>query len=365
VTQIDPGQVRKLLIRSPNWVGDAVMCVPALREIRRIFCQAHISLLVRPWVRDVYAAVDFVDEILEYDSDGAHKGWMGFYRLVRELRRARFDLAILLQNAFGAALLAWTARIPLRVGYARDVRSPLLTHACRIDPAVRRIHQIYYYLGILSGVGLMEPRIWLQNGLRFSLALEVCESDQTAARALLRRHGAEPGRVIVALSPGAAYGSAKRWLSERYAAVADALVVQYRACIIILGSPAEVSTAQEVAGRMTRPAVVLAGATTLGQLMGLIRESSLLITNDSGPMHLAAALGVPQLAIFGSTDEIATGPLSTVAAVIKQPVECSPCLLRECPTDFRCMTGISVERVLSAAVSKLESRRLSCSPAVE
>ena len=345
---IDPDAVRRLLVRGTNWVGDAVMSVPALREIRRIFSRARISLLVRPWVRDVYSAVDFVDEVVEFDKAGIHGGFAGRVRLITRLRRGEFDFAILLQNAFEAAVYPWLARISRRAGYARDGRGLLLTHAIRIDPGVRAVHQAYYYLGILSGLGLFPPKSW-QAGQRLSAAVGVRQSDCDSARDLLKARGVHEGEILIGLNPGASYGGAKRWLSDRYAAAADLLADKFGARILILGAPTDRTIAYEVSQMMTHTPLTLAGETSLGQLMGLLKACRLLITNDSGPMHLAAALDVPQVAIFGSSSEIATGPLSSHAEVLKHPVDCSPCFLRECPIDFRCMTGITTEMVFAAA----------------
>jgi heptosyltransferase-2 len=359
VKQLSPERIEKLLVRGTNWVGDAVMSIPALREIRRQFRNAHISLLVRPWVQDVYASAEFVDEILLYDKNGRHKGWKGMRRLAAELRARRFDLAILLQNAMEAALIACWARIPLRLGYARDGRGFLLTHAIRIDPEVRRVHQAYYYLGILSGAGVIGKRLWERKGYRLeSIVMGVRESDSAAAREMLHAQGIARNDIVVGINPGATYGGAKRWPAERFAAVADALASEFSARIVIFGAPSDLDIAQKVAAMMARAPVVLAGRTSLGQLMGLIKECHLFITNDSGPMHLAAALGVPQLAIFGSTSEAATGPLSECAQVIKHQVDCNPCFLRECPIDFRCMLGITVEDVLTAARAQLSRNNL-------
>ena len=351
--EIDAAKIKKVLIRGTNWVGDAVMSVPAMREIRRSLPHSRVSLLIRPWVRDVYGGADFLDEVISYDKDGLHRGLSGRLRLVSELRSREFDLAILLQNAFEAALLVWWAGIPLRVGYGRDGRSLLLSHAIPIDPEVRQAHQVYYYLGLLAGAGFVEPRPWRDSRPLPACDLEVRQSDREAARDLLRRNGVEAGAVLIGLNPGASYGGAKRWLPDRFAEVADHLAGKYSARIILLGSGAELPISHCVAGRMKCPSVNLAGQTTLGQLMGLLKECALLITNDSGPMHLAAALRVPQVAIFGSTSEIATGPLSNLAEVVRVPAECSPCFLRECPTDFRCMTGITASQVIEAAERKL------------
>jgi heptosyltransferase II len=357
VKQLKTDAVKNILIRGVNWVGDAVMSIPAMREIRRLFPESHISLLVNPWVSPIYAEVEFVDEILQYDKRGIHKGWAGFGRLVSDLRRRDFDLAILLQNAFEAALIACCARIPMRVGYARDGRHLLLTHACKIDPGVRQVHQVYYYLGILSSLGLLAPRLWERNDCRFPTGIGVRETDREAALAMLRTNGINENDLVVAVNPGAFYGEAKRWFPERYAAVADALATRYGAQIVILGASSDLETAGRVAAHMSSRPVILAGQTTLGQLMGLLKQIDLLITNDSGTMHLAAALDVPQLAIFGSTSEIATGPLNQNAAVIKHQVECNPCFLRECPTDFRCMKGVTVMEVVDAARNILDNAR--------
>jgi heptosyltransferase-2 len=355
VKPIYPDQVHRLLIRGTNWVGDAIMSVPALREIRRLFPESQITLLVRPWVKDVYSNVPFVDEVMELDSEGRHRGWSGFRRLTSELRLREFDLAILLPNSIGAALSVWRARIPRRLGYERDWRGPLLTHPCKIDPAVQKVHQVYYYLGILSAAGLLPARLWEDANYQPSIAVGVRDSDRQAARRLLRSKKINPGEKLIGVNPGASYGPAKRWLPDRYASVADRLAETHGARILIFGAANESSIAHEIAKQMRHPPVVLAGETKLGELMALIRECSLLVTNDSGTMHLAAALDVPQLAIFGSTSEIATGPLGSKSRVIKHPVECSPCFLRDCPIDFRCMTRISADQVVDAADSILRN----------
>jgi heptosyltransferase II len=354
VKQIEPARVSRLLVRATNWVGDAIMSVPTLKEIRRIFPNARISLLVRPWVYDVYAAADFADELLIYHKPGRHSSWNGMRRLAVELRPASFDMTILLQNAIEAALIAFWARIPIRVGYRCDGRGILLSHAVPIDPDVEKVHQAYYYLDILSGIGLLPRRLWEDPDYRpASLEVGVNPSDLESAQRILRSHHIDPARPIIGINPGASYGGAKRWPAERFAAVADALADEFGIRILIFGAPTELQVARDVAVRMKSQPAILAGQTTLGQLMGLIKACDLFITNDSGPMHLAAALNVPQLAIFGSTSEIATGPLSPNAQVIKNPVDCNPCFLRECPTDFRCMLGIQAQEVLEAAREKL------------
>jgi lipopolysaccharide heptosyltransferase II len=356
MTELARGEIRKILVRGTNWVGDAVMSVPALKEIRRLFPAAHITLLVRPWVKDVYSAADFVDEIEEYDKQGAHRGWAGFTRIVSELRGQGFDLAILLQNAIEAALIVWKAGIPRRMGYSRDARRMLLTHPCKIDPAVKKVHQVYYYLGILSAAGLLPPRLWEDRRYHPSIQIGVRQADRLEARRILHSHGIQDAEPVIGLNPGAYYGPAKRWLSDRYASVADRLAEKHSARIVIFGLPEELRIAEGIARAMKHQAVILAGRTTLARLMGLINACSLIVTNDSGPMHIAAALNVPQVAIFGSTSAVATGPLGARAKIVSHAVECSPCFLRECPIDFRCMTRITVDDVLIVVDSMLPTR---------
>jgi heptosyltransferase-2 len=354
VIRTETSAAKKILIRGTNWVGDSVISIPAMKEIRQLFPGAHISLLVRPWVRDIFSTVDFVDEVLEYDKNGYHRGLIGFHRLISDLRNRRFDLAILLQNAFEAAFIAWCARIPRRIGYARDGRSLLLTDAIAMDPEVQSVHQAYYYLGILSGLGLLPPHPWQSGSYPLSVHIGVQDADRTAAREILQSCGIRDGDIVVGINPGAFYGEAKRWFPDRYAGVADSLADRYKAHILLFGAQSDLRIVEDVAAHMKHSSVILAGKTTLGQLMGLLKECTLLITNDSGPMHLAAALDVPQLAIFGSTSEIATGPLNRDAMVIKHPVACNPCFLRKCPTDFCCMKEVTIRQVLEAAQRVLE-----------
>jgi heptosyltransferase-2 len=344
----------KILLRGTNWVGDAVISIPAMREIRRCFPDAHISLLVRPWVRDIYSAVDFVDEVLDYDKTGPHHGLAGFRRLIADLKRRQFDLAILLQNAFEAAFIAWCAGIPRRIGYARDGRSLLLTDARTIDPAIAARHQAYYYLDLLKALEFPESRPWENADYQPSIRIGIREADRIAAGEILRSGGIHEGEMLIGINPGAFYGEAKRWFPDRYAAVADALADRYGARIVIFGASNDRTVAEEVAATMKASSLILAGQTTLGQFMGLLQECRLLITNDSGPMHLAAALDVYQVALFGSTSEIATGPLSPRATIVKHQVDCNPCFLKKCPADFRCMKGISTVQVLEAAQKMLE-----------
>lgn len=342
------GDAVRILVRGVNWVGDALLMTPALASVRRTFPKAHLSLLVRPWVADLFRGNPAVDEVLLYESAGAHRGLPGKLRLAGALRRRRFDLAVLFQNAFDAALLAWLARIPERAGFATQGRGWLLTRPVPLPPELRRRHQVEYYLGLIRALG------WSEAPAELVLPLSTAEQEQ--ADALLRGAGCDGTGPIVALNPGAAYGSAKRWPSERYAALADRLAGE--GCrLLVVGAASDAGAAAEVRAAAERPEALmdLTGRTGLKVLAGVLRRCSAFVSNDTGAMHVAAAVGVPLVAIFGPTNPATTGPVSRRALVLRRPVFCSPCLLRNCPIDHRCMRGVSVEEVHAAVAARLQS----------
>ena len=340
----------KILVRATNWVGDAVMSLPALRAIRKCRPEAEIVVLARPWVAELYRHQECADRLLVFDHDGRHAGFRGRERLARELRAERFDAAVLLQNAFEAAWLAWRAGIPQRIGYARDGRGWLLTRALPV-PARGETppHQSYYYLELLRRAGWIERLPAVDD-----ITLRVPEEAEREAEQKLRAAGARPGAIRIAVAPGAAYGSAKCWLPERYAALADSLIAGADADVLIFGAPPERDMAERIAAFMKRRAINLAGATSIGELPALLRSCRLFVGNDSGAMHVAGAVGLPVVGIFGPTDPEATRPATPRFTLIREPVSCSPCLLRHCPIDHRCMTRISVEQVSGAARAQLE-----------
>jgi len=333
----------KILVRAPNWIGDAVMATPALSALGRRFPSADIALLARPTIAALFEAHPGIDRRILYERPGRHDGLGGLVRLTRALRRERFDLAVLFQNAFEAALIAVAAGIPKRIGYARDGRRFLLTESYLGASAPHHQRAAYLHLMTLCGADGADasPRLWVRPEERAEAA---------------RIAGWSEMGTGVCINPGAAYGPAKQWASERFAAVADGLVRRFGIRVVIVGSAAEREIAEAVRRAMTAPAVVLAGQTTVRQMMGLLACCRLLVTNDSGPMHVAAALGTPVVAIFGPTDPTATSPAGAPCVIVQQPVDCAPCTYRVCPrfSDVhRCMTGISVTAVLAAAESAL------------
>jgi len=337
------------MVRATNWIGDAVMSLPAIEALHARFPSSEIILVSKPWVSELYLNHPAVSRQIVYDEEGEHRGARGFWKLVRKLRAERFDTAILLQNAFQAAWMAWCARIPLRIGYARDGRNSLLSEAVEVPLRAAYGHQAYYYLQLLFRSGLIEKPQTLQE-----IHLHIAESERRWAEKQLQTMGLSGRRFLVGICPGASFGAAKRWVLDRYATLADRLIDALGADVLIFGSRAEMPLAEALARAMEHTPVLVAGKTTLREFMALLASCHLVITNDSGPMHVAAALGLPLLAIFGSTDERATGPLGPRTRIIKHPVECGPCGLRQCPIDFRCMTRISVDDVYKAALESVK-----------
>ena len=320
----------RVVVRAPNWIGDVVLSLPAVRDLRRNFPDARLEVLARPWVAELYRAVAEVDAIRASERPAADA----------EAVRGAFDVGVLLPNSFGSALALRRAGIPERWGYATDARGLLLTRAGRVPREVRGRSQVYYYRAMLASVGL---RVTATPDASLRCLPEWTEQ----ADALL---GEGPW---IGLSPGAFFGTAKRWLPERYAAVGDLLARRTGARVAILGGAAERGIGERIASGMRAPAKNLCGETTLGAMAGALSRMSVLVTNDSGPMHVAAALGVPVVAVFGPTDERETGPVGEGHRIVREPVHCSPCGLRECPIDHRCMTRVAVDRVAAEAAEAL------------
>jgi heptosyltransferase-2 len=335
----------KILVRAPNWVGDAVMAIPALEAIRRAHANSEIVILARPAAAELYSDQPFADRILEYDNRGRHSGWLGRKKLIGELRRERFDLAVLLQNAFEAAWLAWRARIPERIGYARDGRGLLLTKPIRVpqDEEIP-LHESHYYLELVRRAGWIES-----HGEIAPIRLRVAESAREAAEETLLLGGARGGAWRCAIAPGASYGAAKCWPPERFAALADRLISECGADVIFFGTPGENEMAARIGSIMKCRAISLVGKTSMRDLAALFSACSIFIGNDSGAMHVAAAAGLPVIGIFGPTDPEGTAPVTAQFALIREAVSCSPCFLRTCPVDHRCMTRIDVNSVFMAA----------------
>jgi heptosyltransferase-2 len=335
----------KILIRATNWVGDAIMALPALRAVRKRFPDAEIAIVGRPYVADIYRDQEICDQFIPYDPKGLHPGLSGRERLAAELRAQKFDVALLLQNAFDAAWLAWRARIPERIGYARDGRSFLLTKAVPL-PRYGEIsaHEKFYYLELLRRAG------WLDSVHDETfIGLRVPEEKRRSADEFLYKSGARQGALRIAIGAGASYGSAKCWPPSRFAEVANRLQAEADADVILFGTAAEAIVSTAISAEMSRPPVDLTGKTAIADLPALLSQCHLFIGNDSGAMHVAAAVGLPIVGVFGPTDPEGTSPVTPRCSIVQQKPYCSPCFLRRCPTDHRCMTAITADMVEAAA----------------
>jgi heptosyltransferase-2 len=348
---------RRILVRGTNWVGDAVMTLPALEALAQACPQAHLDVLAKPWVRAVYESAPGVASIITLDAEVHHAGPTGRVILAKEIKERRHDWAVLFQNAFEAAVIARLAGIPVRIGYTTDARRLLLTHPVRRTEAVLGVHQTAYYLHLLHGAGITReppPPQGVQPVLRLAPA------DREWAGEFLEGLGLGANAPLLGLAPGAAFGPAKCWPAKRFAAAARDLLQEGFAGVLLFGSAKEAATVAQVAEALppcSARVVDLAGATSLGQALALLERLGLLITNDSGLMHAAAALGAPTLAIFGSTNPVTTAPLGPWVRLVRKPVDCGPCLKPECPTDMRCLTAISAEEVAATARELLRARQ--------
>jgi heptosyltransferase-2 len=332
--------IKRVVVRGTNWVGDSVMTVPALRALRRVLPEAELTLAIRPGTQGLFANAEFVDNILVYDR----RGLLSVMRQVRKWREGAFDLAILFQNAFEAALIPFLAGIPLRLGYATEARQPMLTHPVSLPDWRSTRHEVFYYLYLITA---LEQLLFGTSSIceqEPDVGLELSESRKEEAARLLNSYGLTSESKLVAICPGSINSRAKRWPAEAYAALAD-LLIEDHSQVLLIGSKEEIDVSHQVTTRMRHQATVLTGQTSLDQITAVLGLVDLVVTNDTGPAHVAAALGRPTLVIFGPTNPLTTRPFSLQAEILRHPPECAPCMLRDCPIDHRCMTAVTVGEV--------------------
>jgi len=349
MTRVRAESIKRIVVRGTNWVGDSVMTVPALRALRRVLPHADITLAIRPGAGGFFSEADFIDDVLVYERKNA----FSVVPQVREWRRRNFDLALLFQNAFEAALIPFLAGVPLRLGYATESRQALLTHPLSLPDWRSSRHEVFYYLYLVTA---LEQMLFASSSICESepdTGIEISESRKVEARELLHAHGAGEGEAIVAICPGSINSRAKRWPVDRYAALADRLIESQRQ-VLLIGSRDEAEVSQDVASRMRYQPVVLTGKTTLEQIVAVLATVDLVVTNDTGPAHIGAALGRPTIVIFGPTNPLTTRPFSPEAEILRHPPECAPCMLRDCPIDHRCMTAITVDEVFERSHALLK-----------
>ncbi len=339
----------KLLIRATNWVGDAIMALPALRAVRRRFSEAEIAILALPYVADIYRGQGIADELIGYDRKGGHAGFRGRERLIADLRSKKFSSALLLQNAFDAAWIAWRAGIPERIGYSRDARGLLLTKPITV-PRAGEIpeHEKFYYLELVKRAGWIDAIPDVSE-----ISLLVTEEQSRRAEEKLQSFGSRRGAARIAVGAGAAYGSAKCWPPERFATAINQLLKARRAEVILFGTTGEAAVSAAIQAGLDQAALDLTGQTEIAELPALLSRCTAFLGNDSGAMHVAAAVGLPVVAVFGPTNPHGTAPVTPRCTIVQEKPYCSPCFLRRCPTDHRCMKAIAPERVSAGVLHAL------------
>ena len=341
----------KILVRGTNWIGDAVMSIPALRELRRIFPDAKITLHTRSWAEGLFQDASFIDEIIAFEKN--RFAAKDVYDNSQFLKGDAYDLAIILPNSFESAVTSFFSKIPRRIGYNKDLRGLLLTDPVAVPEWKNRKHEAFYYLNL---IGEVEKRILGRDTVSSAMpqsVLEISERRRSDAKAKLVKCGIDPAKPTVALGAGSTNSRAKRWPADRYAALNDRLQSELGVNVILVGSKDESDVAATVINASQRKPIDLTGKTDLGEAAAVLSKIDLLISNDMGLAHVAPAVGTKTIVIFGPTNPDTTRPYSMNAEVLRKQVECSPCMLRDCPIDHRCMTWISVDEVFDGAVRAL------------
>jgi heptosyltransferase-2 len=337
-----------ILVRGVNWIGDAVMTIPAMRALRCLFPESRITLLIQKPIDRLFASFSAVDHVIGFSIRKGFPGLLDRLSIIRELRKEHYDLCLILPNSFDSALLTFLSGIPERVGFQRDGRGFLLSRGVPPPEAKTSGHQAGDYLSLASALGPVQDSL--------ELHLEVEESAKIWAGEQVASLQREVRGPLIGVSPGATYGPAKRWFPDRFADLATRLCVEKQAGIVIVGGPKETELCSLVAARIQGKVMDLSGKTDLQQLAAVLSLCDLMVTNDSGPMHVGSAVNVPVVAIFGSTEPGATSPLGRHLIVTKE-CECSPCLDRSCRReDILCMRQIQVEDVFDAVERTLGER---------
>lgn len=343
----------KILVRGANWIGDSVMTVPALRALRAAFPSDEITLHTRSWAEGIFRDADFIDRIIAYDRAGSSLNEV--LRQARRLRQESFDIAVIFPNSLASAVATRFAGIPKRFGYSKEGRSFVLTDAFPVPEWRSSRHEVYYYLELIAQVA--ESLSITGPDLRITpeISVPVSKKRKDAAREFLAREGIDLLRPIVALGAGSTNSIAKRWPAVRYAELAGRFA-DAGARVVLLGGPGDEEISQAVTAAASVPPLDLTARTSLSDAAAILAACDLLVSNDMGLAHLAPAVGTRTIVVFGPTDPVTTRPFSPLAEVIRSEVECSPCMLRKCPIDHRCMTRVTVDTIFESAMAKLERK---------
>lgn len=332
----------KIVLRGTNWIGDAVMTIPALKELRRLFPDAEIFLHTRSWAKGIFQDADFIDGILTFENQGSKIKTV--LAEAKNLKQQNFDLSVLFTNSFESALTAKLANVPRRFGYAKEGRSFLLTDSIEIPVWKNERHEVFFYLNLIAEIenSFFSTQTVFQNEPQVDLP--VSDERKIEARKILEESGVDLSKPTVALGVGSTNSRAKRWPTAGFAELNDRLQNDLKANVVLVGAKNETDVAREVFEKSKIKPVILTGETSLAEAVAVLSEVNLLISNDMGLAHIAPAVGTKTLVIFGPTNPKTTQPVGS-EMIRREDVDCSPCMLRDCPIDHRCMTWISVQEV--------------------
>lgn len=336
---------RQIIVRIPNWLGDVVMATPVLQDLRTHWKDAEITVMCQTNVAPLIKYDPNIDEVFSFTRPNGLLHRIHRHDIVDPLQFGKYDLGILLTNSFSSAWWFWRGRVKNRIGFSANLRSWLLTKPIPYPKNIEKQHLVKTYKALLKPLGIADSDT--------SPCLYVTKEEQLAAEQLLINLGIGPDNVLVGINPGAAFGSAKCWLPERFKEVTKRLLENPKVRVVYFGDPAGVSLVNDICVNMPKSVINLAGKTSLRELISLIQKCQVFLTNDSGPMHIAAALKTPLVALFGSTSDVKTGPYE-FGKVIHKHVECSPCYKRVCPIDFRCMKRIEADEVYEAIKKQIK-----------
>lgn len=335
-----PPSANRILIKAVNWLGDLVMSLPAMRAVRRAYPRAYLAVLVKRELAGFFDGAGWLDAAIPYSVRRGIAGLGDRRGIIADLRARRFDLAVLMPNSFDSALWATAARIPRRAGFAADLRGPMLTDKAAMAQAARGEHQVNQWLAMIR-----ETLAVAGDAQDFAISAHAPHVARMRQWLAARRR--RPGAPLLAIATAAAYGPAKEWPAGKFAALIDHLAARYQAESVLVGAPSERARCEQVAALSHSGAMVAAGETGIGELIALLSLCNAFAGNDSGAMHLAAALGIATAGIFGSTNPLRTGPLGPRARFIWHHLECSPCLARTCRFGhYNCLRQIEPEEVV-------------------
>ncbi|MFQ5560853.1 MAG: lipopolysaccharide heptosyltransferase II [Nitrospinota bacterium] len=352
-------RVINILVRAPNWLGDVMMCTPALTSLRKTYPKANISVLVKKELKEALAGNPDISEIITFPSGAPFFKRVQFYL---SLRVKKIDLAILFTNSFESALCAYLASARQRVGYNRDFRRLFLTDpVCTPSRLPPRIHQSDYYLNLVRKKGEPSRKGTVRNLDKTEgekeLIFFIPDADRNEVKKVWEQEGLTKAPLVIGFGPGAAFGNAKRWPPFRYALLGDKIVQKLGGRVVLFGSGVDDGVCENIIGLMNEKALSLAGKSSIKGLGAFLEKCDAYVTNDSGPMHIAASLKTPVVAIFGSTDQAESAPLSPLSTVVTAGASCSPCWKRECPSDHTCMESISADEVFTALQKILPKKK--------